>query len=214
MIDASLLTLPWATLVTLASGYTGYFIANVGLREQHTPTDVTFSTLIFGLCAAMAYQAAIWGGLNAYFAAFPAMGYAFACGAYWRRYGRQWMYRFLRRHDISWSDGTRSAWQRMYDQRGYYISEAHVYLKDGTVLLSELPGSFEGQPCGSFVLGNDRDVLMYVTHEKRPGSEEWTRRPDVIHSTWGARSTWLPAEQIARVDIRRTKNRAVKPRKD
>lgn len=55
MIDASLINLPWATLVTLASGYIGYFIANVGLKDQHKPIDITFSTLIFGLFAAMVY---------------------------------------------------------------------------------------------------------------------------------------------------------------
>ena len=32
MIDASLLDLPWATLVTLASGYIGYFMAMYALN--------------------------------------------------------------------------------------------------------------------------------------------------------------------------------------
>lgn len=49
MFDASLLNLPWPTLVTLACGYIGYFIANVGVKEHHQPVEVTFSTLIFGL---------------------------------------------------------------------------------------------------------------------------------------------------------------------
>ncbi|MCZ5584059.1 hypothetical protein O5621_03670 [Escherichia coli] len=56
MFDVSLLNLPWATLVTLTSGYIGYFIANVGLKDHHKPIEVTFSSLIFGLTAMMAYQ--------------------------------------------------------------------------------------------------------------------------------------------------------------
>ncbi|STF36571.1 Uncharacterised protein [Escherichia coli] len=47
MFDVSLLNLPWATLVTLTSGYIGYFIANVGLKDHHKPIEVTFSSLIF-----------------------------------------------------------------------------------------------------------------------------------------------------------------------
>lgn len=208
MIDASLINLPWATLVTLASGYIGYFIANVGLKDHHKPIDITFSTLIFGLFAAMVYQAFVWAGWGEYLAALLAVAYAFANGAWWRKYGRNFMYKFLRDHDISWSDSTSSAWQRMFDQRGYYISEVYVILKDGTTLVSEHPGNFEGQPCGSFVMGADKDILIHVTREKPPGSSEWIKRK-VIHDSWGTMATYIPADQIARVKIRRTKNSAL-----
>lgn len=73
MFDVSLLNLPWATLVTLTSGYIGYFIANVGLKDHHKPIEVTFSSLIFGLTAMMAYQAVMWAGLNAWLATPPAL---------------------------------------------------------------------------------------------------------------------------------------------
>ena len=106
-----------ATLVTLTSGYIGYFIANVGLKEHHKPIEVTFSTLIFGLLSMMVYQAVMWLGLNAWLATPPALLCAFICGVLWRKYGRKWMYRFLWNHDISWSDDTSSAWQAMFDQR-------------------------------------------------------------------------------------------------
>ncbi|ECP1315061.1 hypothetical protein FYQ77_15065 [Salmonella enterica] len=214
MIDASLINLPWATLVTLASGYIGYFIANVGLKDQHKPIDITFSTLIFGLFAAMVYQAFIWAGWGEYLAALLAVLYAFANGAWWRKYGRKWMYKFLRYHDISWSDSTSSAWQRMFDQRGYYVSQVYVTLKNGTVLLSEAPGNFEGLPCGGFVLGNEKDILLYVTHEKAPGSIGWVKCKDVILEEWGALSTYIPGDQIARVDIRRTTAKGIVVLKD
>ncbi|HEJ9423272.1 TPA: hypothetical protein SMO99_001395 [Proteus mirabilis] len=213
MFDASLLNLPWATLVTLTSGYIGYFIANVGLKEHHKPIEVTFSSLIFGLLSMMVYQAVMWSGLNAWLATPPALLCAFICGVFWRRYGRKWMYKFLRDKDISWSDNTHSAWQRMFDQHGYYISEGYVYLKDGTVLLSEHPGHFEGQPGGAFVLGAEKDVLMYVTHEKKLGNDKWLKK-EVANKNWGVMATYIPADQIAMIRIRRTRNRIINSRSD
>ena len=211
MFDASLLNLPWATLVTLTSGYIGYFIANVGLKNHHKPIEVTFSTLIFGLLSMMVYQAVMWAGLNSWLATPPTLLCAFAYAALWRKYGRKWMYRFLRNKDISWSDDTPSAWMRMFDQHGYYISEAYVYLKNGIVLLSENPGKFEGQASGSFVLGVEKDIVMYVTHEKKPGRDEWIEK-DVESKSWGAMATYIPADQIAMVRIRRTRNKAISAR--
>ena len=51
-----LITLPWVTILTLASGYAGYYVANVGIREHHKPIDVIFSTLVFGFISAFAYN--------------------------------------------------------------------------------------------------------------------------------------------------------------
>ncbi|EAA6041255.1 hypothetical protein CE665_20050 [Salmonella enterica subsp. enterica serovar Poona] len=203
MIDASLINLPWATLVTLASGYIGYFIANVGLKDHHKPIDVTFSTLIFGLFAAMVYQAFIWVGCGEYFAAFPAVVYAFANGAWWRKYGRKWMYKFLRDHDISWSDSTSSAWQQMFGHTDYRVTEVYIILKDGSGLLSRLPGNYEGLPNGPFTLGDKGDVVLYVTHRSPANSDEWEKYNNAVDSPWGALASWVPADQIARIDIRR-----------
>lgn len=153
MFDVSLLNLPWATLVTLTSGYIGYFIANVGLKDHHKPIEVTFSSLIFGLTAMMAYQAVMWAGLNAWLATPPALLCAVTCGAWWRRYGRKWMYRLLWNNDVSWSDDTSSAWQAMFDQTGFSVTEVRVILRDGSGMMSRLPGNFEEWPNGPFTLG-------------------------------------------------------------
>lgn len=205
MFDASLLNLPWPTLVTLACGYIGYFIANVGQKEHHHPIEVTFSSLIFGLFAAMVYYAFIWVGLDAYSATFPAVIYAFASGAYWRRYARKWMYRFLRNNDISWSDNTSSAWQAMFGHTEYRVTEIYVYLKDGSGLLSRLPGDFEEWPNGPFTLGNTGDITLYVTHRKPKTSNKWVEQKGSLEPSWGALATWIPSDQIAKVSIRRKK---------
>ncbi|HGB3471631.1 TPA: hypothetical protein ACIVB1_001921 [Salmonella enterica subsp. diarizonae serovar 61:l,v:z35] len=205
MIDASLINLPWATLVTLASGYIGYFIANVGLKDHHKPIDITFSTLIFGLFAAMVYQAFVWTGWGEYLATLLAVLYAFANGAWWRKYGRKWMYKFLRDHDISWSDSTSSAWQQMFGIIDYRCTELFIILKDGSGLRSSPLGRFEGLPNGPFTLGNNGDVILYVTHTSSSDSEDWIEYEAVIHHSWGDLATWIPADQIARVEVRRVK---------
>lgn len=215
MIDSSLINLPWATLVTLASGYIGYFIANVGLKDHHKTIDITFATLVFSLLPTLLYSFILLcftHSLITYSATAGAVMLAVISGALWRVSGRKWMYWLLRKFNISWSDGTSSAWQRMFDQRGYYVTEVYVHLKDGTILLAEAPGNFKGQPCGSFVMGNEKDILLYVTHEKAAGSVDWVEC-DVLHKSWGAMTTYIPADQIARVKIRRTKHRALKARK-
>ena len=209
MIDSSLLNLPWATLVTLACGYIGYFIANVGLKEHHQPVEVTFSTLIFGLFSAMVYHALTWAGLDTWTATLPTVLYAFACGAYWRRYARNWMYKFLRDNDISWSDNTRSAWQQMLGQTDYAVYEVVVYLKDGVILLSRDIIRFEGLPNGPCTLGNDGDVILYVTNRFKPNKQEWCEDKSVIDGKYGALATFIPGDQIARMEIRRAPINAV-----
>ncbi|HBK4616632.1 MULTISPECIES: hypothetical protein [Klebsiella] len=203
MFDKSLLDLPWPTLVTLAAGYIGYFVANVGVKDQHKAVDITFSALVFGLFSAGIYHASVWGGINAYMAAFPAVMAAFVAGSCWRKYGRKWMYSLLRKYDISWSDDTSSAWQAMFGHTQYRVTEIFVYLKDGSGLLSRLPGNYEEWPNGPFTLGNHGDISLYVTHRKSINGEAWEEYEGVVHQSWGALATWVPADQIARVDIRR-----------
>lgn len=204
MFDPSLLNLPWVTLVTLACGYIGYFIANVGLKDHHQPVDITFATLIFGLFSAMVYHSLTWAGLDAWTATLPTVAYAFASGAFWRRYARKWMYKFLRDNDISWSDGTSSAWQQMFDLRDNPVYEISVHLKNGMVLLSRDIARFENFPNGPCTLGTRGDVILYVTHYIPEGSQEWVEEQDVVNETYGNLATWVPAEQIALLEIRRT----------
>ncbi|KFK92761.1 MULTISPECIES: hypothetical protein [unclassified Serratia (in: enterobacteria)] len=208
MFDASLLNLPWATLVTLVCGYIGYFIANVGLNEHHRPIDVTFSTLVFGLLASLFYSLTLHldvGHFQQYLATFSALAFGAGSGAFWRKYARKWMYKFLRHHDISWSDNTSSAWQAMFGHTEFRVTEIYVFLKDGSGLLCRLPGKYEAWPNGPFTLGNKGDITLYVTHRKSTKGKDWVEYEGLVDSSWGAMATYVPVEQIARVDIRRKK---------
>lgn len=206
MFDVSLLNLPWATLVTLVTGYVSYFIANVGFKDHHQPLEITFSTLVFGLLASLLYSLTLhlYGGhFQQYLATLSALVFAAGSGAFWRKYGRKWMYRVLRKYNISWSDSTRSAWEAMFDHTEFRVTEIFVYLKDGSALLSRLPGNYEDWPNGPFTLGNKGDITLYVTHRRSVNGKEWNQYEGLIDPSWGALATYVPVEQIARVDIRR-----------
>ncbi|EAO8388446.1 hypothetical protein C6J21_001393 [Salmonella enterica subsp. enterica serovar Thompson] len=206
MIDASLIDLPWATLVTLASGYIGYFIANVGLKDHHKAIDITFATLVFSLLPTLAYALVLLtctSLLATYISTVSAVVIAVATGAFWRKKGRKWMYLLLRKYNISWSDSTSSAWQQMFGMTDYVVTEVIVILKDGSELRSLLPGDFEAEPNGSFALGTNGDVIIYATHHRLSASKNWVEYPDVNDATLGALATWIPSGQIASLKLRR-----------
>lgn len=202
MFDASLLNLPLATLVTLAAGYVGYFIANVGLNEQHKTVEVTFSTLVFGLMASFPYHATLPYG-HPYLSALIAIITAILTGSVWRMWFRKLMYHYLRKWEISLSDNSTSAWQSLFDQTDFAVTEVLVFLKDGSGLQSVYPGEFDDYPNGPFTLGNKGDVILYVTHSKLTNSDKWVEYEDVIHKKMGALATYIPADQISRIELRR-----------
>src|SRR5438105_3732474 len=106
-----LLNLPWATLLTLACGYTGYYIANVGIREHHKAIDVTFSTLVFGFFSAFLYAALRrYSSIDILSASATTFVFAIALGGVWSRYGRASLKSLLRWSRISYSDDLPSAW--------------------------------------------------------------------------------------------------------
>lgn len=207
MLNSDLQGLPWAILVTLAAGYMGYFIANAGINEHHKPTEVTFATLAFGFIGAAVYQAVIlWAGFNAYFAAFPCVVCTVSVGALWRKWGHKWLYRFLRNYNISWSDNTCSAWQQLLSEQ-YPVYEVIVYLKTGIQLRSQNIMQFEGKASSPCVFGRQGDMILYVTHY-RLKDKKWTENKHVTDPTYGDMVTYIPADQIARVKIRRSPDEA------
>lgn len=211
MIDASLINLPWATLVTLASGYIGYFIANVGLKDHHKTIDITFATLVFSLLPTLGYtliSMICTSPFTTYASTASAVVIAVVTGALWRICGRKWMYGILRALNISWSDSTSSAWQQMFGLIDYRCTELFVILRDGSGLRSSPLTNFEGLANGPFCLGNSGDIILYITHYKPADRENWVEYdPDAVtHESWGALASWVPADQIARVEIRRVKS--------
>jgi hypothetical protein len=200
----NLVNLPWATLLTLASGYAAYYVANVGVREHHKPIDVTFSTLVFGLFAASVYEICHSFSISTPIASELSFVSAVLLGAVWSRFGRDLLTRVLRTSDVSFSDDLPNAWLAIFTQRAH-AKQLSVKLKDGTWLKCENLENFAKKPNGPCVLGVKGDLLMYVTHVKGPSDDAFEECTEVTNEEWGDEITYIPAEEIARIDYRRAK---------
>lgn len=207
-MQPDLLSLPWATLLTLACGYAGYYIANVGVREHHKAIDVTFSTILFGF-----FSAFLYAGLRRYDVAIlpaSAMAFAFAVllGGVWSRFGRSILKIALRKSDVSMSDDLPSAWLAIFEARNKAkripaATQLTVKLKDGAWLKCDNLDRFTHYPNGPCVFGGKGDLLMYVTHFQRNDADDFEECVDVDAAVWGAEITYIPATEIVRLDLRR-----------
>jgi hypothetical protein len=198
-----LITLPWATLLTLASGYAGYYVANVGIREHHKPIDVIFATLVFGFISACAYNVCreifeirlAWSSAIAFV-------FAMVVGALWSWGGRSAVERLLRKSRVSHSDDLPSAWVALFGVK-IAATQLSVKLKDGSWLMCDDLTKFSSSPNGPCVLGAKGDILMYVTHKQTDIGIAFFPTTYPVDAEWGHEITYIPADQVARVDLRR-----------
>lgn len=198
--DASWLLATWQLQAALGSGYTAYMIAYTGIRSHHAAIDTTFRTIAFGLVAT-----GVLLGMPAtakpltIFAAFIA---TVSVGIAWRVVGMTIWTDALRWLDISWADDTPSAWAKISGEQAHLITQVSVLLNDGTRLRCNDASECGNLPLGPCVLGTNGDLLLYVTHQKRPGEieQEAAGWNDPDH---GARLTYLPTSSIKRLDVRR-----------
>ena len=131
-----------------------------------------------------------------------------AIAAFWRSIGGPALTWFLRKLRVTWADDTPSAWARLQENRSIRVSQIAVWLNDGSRLICKDASLFTGLPYAPYVLGTNGDVLLYVTHV-RPAraageSEKPALKPQVttLDGTRGARVTYVPSSEIARVTIR------------
>jgi hypothetical protein len=193
----------WSTLLLVASGYAAYYVANVGLRDHHKPADVTFSILVFAFIAAFAFYSCLWV-LDLALAGSSIITFIFAmlAGAAWRRFGRPRFELLLRTARISRSNDLPSAWIALFGEN-YDATQLTVQLKDGTWLMCDDLSKFQKAPNGPCVLGAKGDILMYVTDKQGKRGIGFVPTGGPIDPEWGHEITYIPADQIARVDLRR-----------
>ena len=198
-----LINLPWMPLLVLASGYAGYYVANVGIREHHKPIDVVFAIVVFAFISTFAYNICeivfelplLWSS-----------AFTFACaivvGALWSLFGRRYFETLLRKSRISHADDLPSAWVALFGMRNE-ATQLSVKLKDGTWLMCDDLSKFSHSPNSPCILGGKGDILMYVTHTQSERAIAFVAAADPISDDWGHEITYIPADQIARVDLRR-----------
>lgn len=208
-IHPELLNLPWETLLTLACGYAGYYVANVGVREHHKAIDVTFSTILFGFFSAFLYASL---RRNDAVSILPASAvvfvFALLLGGLWSRFGRSMLKASLRKSDVTLSDDLPSAWFAIFEARNRRkripaATQLSIKLKDGSWLKCDNLDRFANYPNGPCVFGGKGDLLMYVTHFQRADADDFEECLDVDAAVWGAEITYIPAAEIARLDLRR-----------
>lgn len=200
VLDAKWLLATWQLQVAIGAGYTAYMIAYTGIRHHHQTIDTTFRTVAFGLVAtAVMLSMPNSGKILVIALAFAA---TVAVGLVWRTAGMAIWEGVLRRLDISWADDTPSAWAKLSAEQGYHITQISVLTVDGIRLRCNDAASCGSLPLGPCVLGTNGDVLMYVTHIKKPGEDEKESlgMNDPHH---GAKLTYLPAGSIKQLDVRR-----------
>lgn len=207
----SLLDLPYETLALLASGYLAYRLAYVGKDAAHSSVDVVFLTVVFAFVAkqtTVSVDLLMWsthqtpGGI---FASLAGMVSALISAAVWRRSLQEFVYAALRKVKVSDHDGQPNVWRSMMARTLQPPARLVVVLKNGSSLMCNQLAMFKDAPMGPCLFGQDGSVAMYVTDIRRPADQDWTEvealdpnRPD-----WGYEMSFIPADEIARIDVTR-----------
>lgn len=197
-MDDKILALPWQIQLALGVGYAAYLIAYSGIRQHHSSADVFFRTLGFGLIA----TAILYLTRQNYWALGGAALAPLLFAALWRWKLKSLVKALLRLTDVSWSDDLPNAWLSLIaDKTDCRPSQITVDLADGRVLFCEDTSKFADAAYGPCRLGLDGSIAFYVTSERRCESD-WIDHSDVIDPFHGDRITYVPANQIKRIDIR------------
>lgn len=184
--------------VALASGYLAYITAYAGLRRGHATQDAIFISLVFSVVALLCFE--LFPITQAYLRAAAASVMALLCGVFWRKAGRpSWLW-LMRKTGVHREDGVHAPWDVVV-QTDRKVGQLSVHLKNGRVLYLNDRRNFLNSPWEGLYLGGDGSIVMAVEMEELPdGSEEI--RQAVLDDTWGTRLTFIPASEIARVNIR------------
>jgi hypothetical protein len=197
-MNTELINLPLEIQTALAGGYLAYWVAYVGIDEQRRSLDVVFRTFAFGLPAVWAFRAALPHG--ELLALITGVSAAVLLGCLWRWFGRQLSLKAQHRLKVHQEDGIASAWTALIQQKDMKVSQLSVHTADGRVLIQN-SHSFPEAHLGGLYFGSDGSIVMVVEEEELPdGTEEM--RQGVRDADWGTRVTYIPADQITRVNIR------------
>ena len=200
--------------IALAGGYMGYLTAYSGLRAGHRAQDAVFMTLAFGLVSALAWQplsaalgGPVLGGPWAIAAAPAAVVLPVLFGALWRRGGRTVWYEILGRCAIHADDGLATAWQSLTQHPQMQVTQIMVRDRDGTeyVCTDAVRRARERSPFGAIdrfspMFGTDGAIVMVADRITGPDGEPGAGEP--VDDEWGANLTYIPADRIARVEMR------------
>lgn len=203
-LTSQVLALPLAVQAALGLGYLGYVIAFVGRRSAHRVEDTIFVSLAFG---SVAYLTMLGADLEAK----PLIGLSAAAAAIvivaiaWRvvvQPAALWMFR---RAKVSDFDVHATAWAGFLDAVNIQrVHQATVHLHDGRALFCSACDVYADHPLGRLYLGSDGGVALVVDVIRHPDGREEDLAEEVRADGWGLRVTFVPPEQIARLELRQS----------
>jgi len=190
--------LPLEIQTALGGGYLAFAIAYAGLSDQYRATDIVFRTMAFGLISLMAFR--LSQQLGPIGASALGVAAALVAGILWRVVGIRLVNRILAGLGVHREDGTYSAWTALIQQPGLTVSQLSVHTKDGRILYQNALHDPKAHLNGMY-FGRDGSIVMVVEEEELPdGTEEV--RTGVRGPEWNTRVTYIPADQITRVNLR------------
>lgn len=191
-------TLPLTLQIGLATGYLAYVTAYASKRRHHTVVDATFMTFAFGAPAVVLQTVAPLPPL-AFAVAAAAINLCFA--VLWRMLGHRLWVALMRAGKVHYEDGLTDAWETVITTPGLKVGQVSVHTTDGRVLYLNDPDKYVDAPEGGLTFGTNGSVLMVVEEERMPDGTEQVRE-GISDPHWGTRMTYLPANQIVRINVR------------
>ncbi len=197
----SLLALPLETIAILGSGYIGYRIAYTGLDSHHRAVDITFLSLAFGLVSKIAIGLMAGYFNHDYVTVLVALFCTILAAGFWRRWGVLAFSKLLRVTNVSFSDGSLTAWDQMRTSTTDRPTQIIVRKTDGSAVMCDYLKTYEHLPHGPCCYGQDGSVSLYITHFRAPDGDKWDKA-DVKDEFYGVALTYIPASQITEIELR------------
>lgn len=199
MFGTDFLNLSLSLQASLASGFLAYVTAYAGFRREHSAQDSAFITLAFSSVAQLVFILIdpCWGSLVA---CLSALATSLAAAIVWRKWARTaWLW-LMGKAKVHRDDGAHGTWSAIV-QANRGVEQLSVQTKSGRTLYLSDRSAYAAAPWSGVYLGGDGGVILVVDEEELPdGSLE--KRSGVADEDWGTRMTYIPASEVARVNIR------------
>lgn len=199
-----LANLPWQTQIAISGGFLGYRMASIGRRYNHQTIDILLFTILFSLPATITYNY-LASDLGDIASAIAAVFATIILGLAWRSIGSNLWLEIMRDMNISWEDGSPTAWMSAIERAQHGPTQLIVELKNGETLVSDNLSRFRNAPYGPCLWGPDGSIALYVTSRIGKSGD----KVDIDHAPnvdWGELITFVPANQIASTQVRLTRS--------
>lgn len=202
-------------LMFLAPGYLGFRLYQI---DQPWGTlnaiDVIYGSLLFSTVAYGSYLLLVHAG----WADIPSrriaclVVFSLLFGFIWRRFGHRYFHKLAHWLKVTNEDNSFTAWSLIFNNPNVYLSQILVELKDGQQLwcnntlpfINDKLRASGVHPYYSDAVGN---LYIISTHRRLKATDEWEELPDVSWpAPWGVNVSFIPASQIARIDVRATES--------